>query len=71
MDPGMNGVETYKKIIKMHPSQKAILASGMAKSDQYNEVDLIKSLGIREVIQKPYNLKDIGIAIKKELTRQI
>ncbi|MBW2204876.1 MAG: PAS domain S-box protein, partial [Deltaproteobacteria bacterium] len=30
MDPGMDGLDTYKKIIEIHPGQKAIIASGFS-----------------------------------------
>ena len=33
MDPGIDGLETYKKILKMHPGQKAIIASGYSESE--------------------------------------
>ncbi len=32
MDPGMDGLDTYKKIIEMRPDQKAIIASGFSES---------------------------------------
>ena len=32
MLPGMKGRETYERIIKMHPNQKAIIASGFAET---------------------------------------
>ena len=37
MDPGMDGLDTYKKIIKMHPRQKAIIASGFSETDRVKE----------------------------------
>jgi len=34
MDPGMDGLDTYKKILEIHPGQKAIIASGFSETDQ-------------------------------------
>jgi len=38
MDPGIDGLETYKRIIEIHPDQKAIITSG------YAETSLVKEL---------------------------
>jgi PAS domain S-box-containing protein len=64
MPRGMNGRETYQEIIKIHPSQKAVIASGYAKT---LEVDSAKKLGAGHYIKKPYTLEKIGIALKDEL----
>ncbi len=37
MEPGMNGRQTYEKILTMHPDQKAIIASGFSESDDIKE----------------------------------
>ena len=42
MDPGMDGLDTYKKIIEIHPGQKAVIASGFSETDHVKEV---QSLG--------------------------
>ncbi|HUU40264.1 MAG TPA: ATP-binding protein, partial [Desulfatiglandales bacterium] len=34
MDPGINGRETYEMIIKIHPNQKAIIASGFSETEE-------------------------------------
>ncbi len=60
----MNGRETYEEIIKIHPKQKAIIASGFAKTE---DVKAAQKLGAGKYIKKPYTLEKIGIAIKKEL----
>jgi DNA-binding NtrC family response regulator len=64
MDPGINGLETYKRILRMHPGQKAVLASG------YSETRLIleaQELGVGTYLKKPYLLKNMAAAIKAEL----
>ena len=64
MPKGINGRKTYEEIIKIRPGQKAIIASGYAKT---KEVDLVQGLGAGEYIKKPYTLAKMGIALKKEL----
>ena len=65
MDPGINGRETYEKIIEIHPNQKAIIVSGFAETDDVREA---QKLGAGQYIQKPVTLEKIGIAIKEELS---
>jgi PAS domain S-box-containing protein len=66
MPKGINGRETYEEIIKIRPGQKAVIASGYAKT---KEVDIAQKLGAGKYIKKPYTLEKIGIAVKKELER--
>jgi PAS domain S-box-containing protein len=66
MDPGINGRETYEKIIKIHPNQKAIIVSGFAETD---EVKKVQRLGAGQYIKKPLTLQKIGMAIKEELEK--
>ena len=35
MPKGINGRETYEKILKIHPGQKAIIASGSSETEGY------------------------------------
>ncbi len=65
MDPGKNGCETYKEIIKMHPNQKAIIVSGFAETDEVRET---QKLGAGRFVKKPFSMEEIGLAVKKELT---
>ena len=66
MPKGINGRDTYEKIIKIRPGQKAIIASGYAKN---KEVVAAQELGAGEYIKKPYTLEKIGVAVKKELEK--
>ncbi len=38
MDPGMDGLDTYKQIIEFHPEQKAIIASGFSRTERVKEL---------------------------------
>ena len=66
MDPGMDGLDTYKKILELHPGQKAIIASGFSETDRVKKV---QSLGAGVYIRKPFLLEKIGIAVKEELEK--
>ena len=66
MPQGLNGRETFQEIIKIHPDQKAIIASGFSETE---EVKLAQQSGARKYIKKPYTLEKIGIAVKEELKK--
>jgi len=66
MDPGMDGLETYKKIIELHPKQKAIIASGFSETDRVKEA---QNLGAGEYVKKPYDIEKIGLAVRAELDK--
>jgi signal transduction histidine kinase/CheY-like chemotaxis protein len=66
MDPGISGYETYKRIIKIHPGQKAIILSGFSETE---DVKKAQSLGAGQYIKKPVTIEKIGIAIKEELKK--
>jgi PAS domain S-box-containing protein len=64
MAPGIDGLETYKRIIKKHPGQKAIIASGFSETDSVRQA---LKLGAGQYIKKPYTLETIGLAVRREL----
>ncbi len=67
MPPGIDGLETYRRILDRHPGQKAIIASGYAPSDR---VKAMQEMGAGEYIRKPYTLEKIGLAVRRELDRK-
>ncbi len=66
MDPGINGCETYQRIIEMHPNQKAVIVSGYAETE---EVKKTQQLGAGQFVKKPFTLEKIGLAVKRELNK--
>ena len=62
----INGRRTYEQIIKIRPGQKAIIASGYAKT---KEVDIAQELGAGKYIKKPYTLTKVGLAVKEEMEK--
>jgi CheY-like chemotaxis protein len=67
MDPGMDGMETYRRILEIHPKQKAIIVSGFSETDRVRKA---QELGAGAFVRKPYILEKIGIAVRKELDRR-
>lgn len=66
MDPGINGMETYKRVLEINRKQKAIIMSG------FSETDLVKKsleLGAGTFVSKPYLMEKIGLAIRAELMK--
>lgn len=68
MDPGINGRETYERIIALHPGQKAVIASGFTETD---DVKKTQGMGAGLFIKKPYTLDQLNQAVKMELKKQI
>ena len=67
MDPGIDGLQTYKNILELHSGQKAIIASGFSETDR---VKAAHKLGAGQYVRKPYALKQLGMAVKTELRKQ-
>ena len=66
MDPGMDGLATYKSIIQIHPKQRAIIVSGFSETERVNEAHV---LGAGAYVKKPYVIEKLGMAVRKELDR--
>lgn len=66
MNPGMDGLEAYKKILQLHPGQKAVITSGFSETERAKEA---QRLGAGEYVKKPFLLEKIGIAVKSELEK--
>jgi len=60
MAPGQNGRKTFEQILKIHPQQKAIIASGFAEDD---DVQATLAMGAMAFVPKPYTLDQIGSTI--------
>ncbi len=64
MDPGIDGLDTYKRILQLHPGQKAIIVSGFSETERVREA---QRLGARSYIKKPYTLDELGVAVRAAL----
>lgn len=67
MDPGLDGLDTYKQILNLNPFQKVIIESGFSTTDRVKEA---QRLGAVHYIKKPYTIKTIGKAIRDELGKK-
>jgi len=66
MEPGIDGLESYRQILSICPGQKAIIASGFSESDRVREAE---ALGAGGYIKKPYLLEQVGLIVRNELDR--
>jgi DNA-binding NarL/FixJ family response regulator len=66
MDPGIDGLETYRRILQIRPGQRAIITSGYSESVRVREAE---ALGVGAYVKKPYLMEAIGTAIRTELDR--
>lgn len=67
MEPGIDGLETYRRILHVNPVQKAVLVSGFSESER---VKGAQKLGAGTYIKKPYVLENLGVAIRSELDKK-
>ncbi|MHC1728272.1 MAG: ATP-binding protein [Syntrophobacteraceae bacterium] len=67
MEPGMDGLDAYAEILKIHPRQKAIIVSGFSETERVTKT---QELGAGACVKKPYVLEKLGLAIRKEFDRQ-
>ena len=64
MTPGMDGLETYKKLLEIQPGIKAVIASGFSETLRVREA---QALGAGAYLKKPYTIEQIGLALNAEL----
>ena len=61
-----DGLDTYRKILELHPRQKALIISGYSATERVEEM---QRLGAGAYIKKPFSLDTIGNAIREELKK--
>ena len=66
MDPGMDGLDTYRSVLEIHSEQKAIIVSGFSESDR---VKAAQAIGAGAYVKKPYVIEKLGLAVRKEMYR--
>jgi len=66
MPGGMDGLETYQRMLALRPGQRAIITSGFSESER---VKALQHLGAGAYIPKPYTLERLGQAVRRELDR--
>ncbi|MEZ5360119.1 MAG: ATP-binding protein [Candidatus Zixiibacteriota bacterium] len=66
MKPGIDGAETFRRIIRKRPGQRAILVSGYSETER---VLMAQELGAGEFVKKPVSKQAIALAVRRELDR--
>ncbi|MHB8909498.1 MAG: PAS domain S-box protein [Syntrophales bacterium] len=66
MAPGIDGLETYRRVLAISPKQKAIIVSGFSETERVKQA---QEMGAGVYVKKPYIMEKIGIAIREELNR--
>ena len=67
MGPAMDGLDTYRSILEIHPGQKAVIVSGFSETGRVAEA---QALGAGSYVRKPYLMETIGQAIRQELDKR-
>lgn len=66
MDPGIDGLETYRRVLQHRPRQRAIIASGYTDFARIKEA---RKLGLIIYLRKPYTMSNISRVVREELER--
>ncbi|MEE4239934.1 MAG: response regulator [Desulfopila sp.] len=65
MGDGINGRETYEKILEISPMQKAVILSGYC---DMSELERARGLGVLSCLEKPVSLQKLGKIIQDSLS---
>jgi two-component system cell cycle sensor histidine kinase/response regulator CckA len=64
MPGGLDGLDTYRAVLKTHPRQKALVVSGYAETKRVQET---QRLGAAGFMSKPYNVETMARCIMEAL----
>jgi signal transduction histidine kinase/ActR/RegA family two-component response regulator len=64
MEPGLDGLETYRRILEFQPGQRAVIVSGFSDSERIRST---LKLGAHCYVKKPYPVESISKAIRDAL----
>ena len=67
MNPGIDGLETYEKILQIRKGQKALIVSGFAVTERVKKA---QAIGAGSYVKKPYVMEKLGLAVRNELDRR-
>ncbi|MHB0868562.1 MAG: histidine kinase N-terminal 7TM domain-containing protein [Chloroflexota bacterium] len=67
MPGGMDGAETYRRMLETRPGQRAIILSGFSASERVQEA---QRLGAGGYLRKPITLEKLARAVREELERR-
>ena len=64
MAPGIDGLETYRRVLDLRPNQRAVIASGYSETKHLTEA---LALGKTQYLKKPYTLLELAQAVRMTL----
>jgi PAS domain S-box-containing protein len=64
LEKGFDGLDTYREILKLNPSQKAIIVSGFAATDRVSQM---QAMGAGAYLKKPYTRQQLADAVKQQM----
>jgi CheY-like chemotaxis protein len=66
--PGISGIDVARRMLEIRPDIPVLLASGYVRSE---DVELARSIGVREVIWKPATINEMGELLGRMLAKII
>jgi PAS domain S-box-containing protein len=68
MDPGIDGLETYRQALALRPGQRAVICSGFSENER---VKAAQGLGAAVFLKKPYRLAELSQAVRTALSAEV
>jgi PAS domain S-box-containing protein len=66
--PGITGIDVARRVLEIRPDVPVLLASGYVRAE---DVELARSIGVREVIWKPATINEMGELLGRVLAKVI
>jgi CheY-like chemotaxis protein len=67
MSPGMDGLETFRRVCGIVPDQKAVIVSGFTETEKVRQA---QALGAGAYVKKPYSVETIARAVRNTLEQR-
>jgi DNA-binding NtrC family response regulator len=67
MGEGLDGLDTYREIVKQFPGQKCVIMTGYTDAERAQEA---ARLGAGQFLPKPYTLERLAKTVRDELDRR-
>jgi PAS domain S-box-containing protein len=68
MSPGMDGLDTYERMLTIAPGQAAIIASGFSESER---VHRMQQMGAGAYLKKPYTMENLARTVRGALRPEL
>jgi PAS domain S-box-containing protein len=66
--PGLSGIDVARRVLEIRPDIPVLLASGYVRNE---DVEVARSIGVREIIWKPATINEMGELLKRVLAQII